>query len=369
MLVQRVVIPTSRLESWTVLGDDAAPVAPIERYLAYLTDIERSPNTIKAYAHDLKDWFAFLHLRGLDWREVRLEDVGEFVAWLRLPPAGRDGTVAVLPSVEHHCGESTVNRKLSAVSAFYQHAARHGVDLGELLTTWQPAGRRGTAWKPFLHHISKDKPVARRAIRLKSPKKLPRILTAQEAQAILDACGRLRDRFLFALLYDSGVRIGEALGLRHEDLAAAEREVTIWPRINDNGARTKSTTSRTIPVSAELVRLYADYLHQEYGDLDSDYVFVNLWGQPHGRPMTYAAAYDLVLRLRRRTTIEFDPHWFRHTLATRLLRDGVPVEVVSKILGHVSVTTTTETYGHLTAEDARRALERAGFFTGTEVSL
>jgi integrase/recombinase XerD len=47
----------------------------------------------------------------------------------------------------------------------------------------------------------------------------------------------------------------------------------------------------------------------------------------------------------------------------------VPVEVVSKILGHVSVTTTTETYGHLTAEDARRALERAGFFTGTEVSL
>ncbi|MGB6165386.1 MAG: site-specific integrase [Pseudonocardiaceae bacterium] len=362
-------MPTSRLESWTVLGDDAVPVAPIERYLVYLTDIERSPNTIKAYAHDLKDWFAFLHPRGLDWREVRLEDVGEFVAWLRLPPAGRDGTVAVLPSVEHHCGESTVNRKLSAVSAFYQHAARHGVDLGELLTTWQPAGRRGTAWKPFLHHISKDKPVTGRAIRLKSPKKLPRILTAQEAQAILDACDRLRDRFLFALLYDSGVRIGEALGLRHEDLAAAEREVTIWPRVNDNGARTKSTTSRTIPVSAELVRLYADYLHQEYGDLDSDYVFVNLWGQPHGRPMTYAAAYDLVLRLRRRTTIDFDPHWFRHTMATRLLRDGVPVEVVSKILGHVSVTTTTETYGHLTAEDARRALERAGFFTGTEVSL
>jgi site-specific recombinase XerD len=369
MLVQRVVMPNSRLESWTVLGDDAVPVEPIERYLAYLTDIERSPNTVKAYAHDLKDWFTFVGLRGLDWCEVRLEDVGEFVAWLRLPPEGRDGTVAILPSVEYHCGETTVNRKLSAVSAFYQHAARHGVDLGDLLTTWQPAGRRGSAWKPFLHHISKDKPVARRAISLKAPKKLPRILTVQEAQAILDACDRLRDRFLFALLYDSGVRIGEALGLRHEDVAAAEREVTIWPRINDNGARTKSTTSRTIPVSPELIRLYADYLHQEYGDLDSDYVFVNLWGHPHGRPMTYAAAYDLVLRLRRRTKIDFDPHWFRHTTATRMLRDGVSVEVVSKILGHASVTTTTETYGHLTVEDARRALEEAGYFTGTEVSL
>jgi hypothetical protein len=49
-----------------------------------------------------------------------------------------------------------VNRKLSAVSAFYQHATRHGVDLGELLRSWQPAGRRGTSWRPFLHHISKS---------------------------------------------------------------------------------------------------------------------------------------------------------------------------------------------------------------------
>jgi len=79
MLVQRVLMPVSSLESWTVLADHG-PVEPIERYLAYLTDIERSPNTIKAYAHDLKDWFDFLDVRGLDWREVRLEDLGEFVA-------------------------------------------------------------------------------------------------------------------------------------------------------------------------------------------------------------------------------------------------------------------------------------------------
>src|SRR5215475_12759152 len=98
MLVQRVHSPVSSLESWTVLGDDDVPVGPIERYLAYLTDIERSPNTVKAYAHDLKDWFAFLAGRGLDWREVRLEDIGEFVAWLRLSPMARDGKVVVLPS-------------------------------------------------------------------------------------------------------------------------------------------------------------------------------------------------------------------------------------------------------------------------------
>jgi integrase/recombinase XerD len=126
MQVVQVVSRGLSHESWTVLGDDDAPVAPVERYLAYLTDIERSPNTIKAYAHDLKDWFGFLAERGLDWRAVRLDDVGEFVAWLRLPLQARHGQVAVLPSVPHYCTESTVNRKLSAVGAFYTHAAGAG---------------------------------------------------------------------------------------------------------------------------------------------------------------------------------------------------------------------------------------------------
>jgi site-specific recombinase XerD len=139
MQVQRVAVPGSRVESWTVLDGDT-PVEPVERYLAFLTDIERSPNTIKAYAHDLKDYWVFLGQRGLDWREVRLEDIGESVAWLRLPPAGRDGRVAVLPTVEAAVSASTLNRKLSAISAFYQHQVRHGVDLGELLVTWGPPG-------------------------------------------------------------------------------------------------------------------------------------------------------------------------------------------------------------------------------------
>jgi site-specific recombinase XerD len=340
----------------------------VERYLAYLTAIERSPNTVKAYAHDLKDYWVFLTVRGLDWREVRLEDIGEYVAWLALPPAGRDGTVAVLPSVSAHVGAATVNRKLSALAAFYTHQARHGVDVGELLTIWQPAGRRG-GYKPFLHHVSKGKPQPRRTIVLKAPEKLPRVLTVAEMQAILDACERLRDRFLFALLLESGMRIGEALGVRHEDINAAAREVTVVLRINDNGARSKSRKNRTIPVRAGVIRLYADYLHAEYGDLDSDYVFVNLFAEPRGQALSYPAVYDLVLRLRRRTGIDFDPHWFRHTMATRLLRDGVPIEVVATLLGHASVVTTSSIYGHLTVEDARRALLEAGWFTGEEVAL
>ncbi|MGW7449441.1 tyrosine-type recombinase/integrase [Kitasatospora sp. NPDC054795] len=62
----------------------------------------------------------------------------------------------------------------------------------------------------------------------------PTLLTAVQAQAILDACTRLRDRFLLALLWGTGIRIGEALGLRHEDPAVAEGESTVTPRVNDN---------------------------------------------------------------------------------------------------------------------------------------
>src|ERR1017187_6056531 len=98
MLVHPVAVPGSGTRSWTVLGDDDVPVVPGDRFLAYLTDIGRAPNTVRAYAHDLKGFWAFTGCRGLDWREARLEDVGEFVAWLALPPAGRAGAVAVLPS-------------------------------------------------------------------------------------------------------------------------------------------------------------------------------------------------------------------------------------------------------------------------------
>jgi site-specific recombinase XerD len=365
MVVHPVVIPGSGTRSWTVLGDDDVPVVPVDRFLAYLSDIGRSPNTVKAYAHDLKDLWEFLGFRGLDWREARLEDIAEFVVWLQLPAAGRAGEVAVLPSSVPEVSVATVNRKLAAVSSFFAHQARSGEGPGDLLAAWRAGGRGG--WKPFLHHVSRGKPYRGRAITLKAPKKLPRILTVAETQAVLDACTRLRDRFFFALMHETGFRAGEILGLRHEDVAAAECEVTVMPRENANGARAKSG-ARAVPVDPDLIRLYADYLHEEYGDLDSDYVFVNIWAEPKGQAWSYQAAYDLVLRLRARTGLDFDPHWLRHSAATRWLRDGVSIEVVSKLLGHSSVTTTSAVYGHLTVEDARKALEEAGWLTGREVT-
>lgn len=372
MRVQRVVMPGSGAESWTLLDDGQVPVEPVERFLAYLSSVERSPNTVKAYAHDLKDWFCFLERLGRGWREATLEDVAGFVAWLRLPPVARSGAVAVLPSVEHHCSAASVNRKLAALTSFCEFHARHGVRLAGMLVGSQQGGRgrySGTSFRPFLHHITKSAPQPRRTIKLPAAAPRPQVLSAEQVQAILDGCRRLRDRLLFAVLLDTGMRVGEALGLRHEDVAIAERQVEVVPRVNDNRARAKGGRARTIPASGELMRLYADYLTSEYGALDSDYVFVNLWGGRRGQPLSYPAVYDLVGRLRARTGIMFGPHHFRHTYATWLLRRGAGVESVQQLLGHASITTTIDTYGHLDVEDARRTLQAAGWFTGREVTL
>lgn len=343
-------------ESATVVRDGDV-VECVEAFLAHLTAIDRSPNTVRAYAHDLRDFVAFLDSRPVLWDAVTLEDIGRFVAWLRLPRSALSGHVLPLPWVDGDLSAATVNRKLSAVSTFYEFHARHGAGVGDLLARWRPGGRGGS-WRPFLAHLG-DRPERRRVIALRSERRPPRELGAIEMTTLIEACDRLRDRFLFSLLRETGLRVGEALGLRHEDIDALRKVICVRQRLNVNRARAK-TYSREVPADPALIRLYSDYLHEEYGPLDCDYVFVNLWAEPVGRPMSYPSVDRLVRRLRRRTGIEFTPHQFRHSYATDLLRRGVAVEVVQHLLGHASISTTVDTYSHLGVEDARRALVTAG---------
>ncbi len=118
-------------------------------------------------------------------------------------------------------------------------------------------------------------------IKLAAGSPLPQVPAAADAQAILDACEHLRDRLLPGLLLDTGMRIGEAPGLRHEDMDISASQVQVMPRENANGARAKSGRLRVIPCGVALMRLYADYLNREYLAIDCDYVFVNL-GRPGG---------------------------------------------------------------------------------------
>jgi integrase len=165
------------------------------------------------------------------------------------------------------------------------------------------------------------------------------------------------------------MRVGQALGLRHADFVSRAKEVHIVARDdNANGARAKLRSPATVPVTAGLVRCYSDYIHGEYGDVDSDYVFVNLWAGRIGAPMTYAAVHELVVRIEERTGIAFTLHMLRHTHATELIRSGVAIEVVARLLTHSSSTTTSRIYVHLDAADVREALHRAGVWERTEPS-
>jgi integrase/recombinase XerD len=110
-------------------------------------------------------------------------------------------------------------------------------------------------------------------------------------------------------------------------------------------------------------------MHVEYGELDSDYVFVNLWGGRIGRAMTYANVNEIVARTRARVGFHFTAHMFRHTFATLARRGGVPVEIVSKLLTHSSIQTTSAIYLHCSPEDLRGELERAGVMATIDRAL
>jgi integrase len=181
----------------------------------------------------------------------------------------------------------------------------------------------------------------------------------EQLQAILDAQQRLRNRFLFALLFETGMRVGQALGLRHEDVVNWERRIEIRPRDdNANGAREKGGRE-SVPVSAELMRLQLDYMHEDTANLGSGYLFVNLWGGRYGAPMRYDSAYDLARRTSVRVGFEFTPHTPRHTHATLARRGGMPLEALQRMLTHRSQSS-TQVYAHVDVEDLRRELVQAG---------
>jgi integrase len=340
-------------ESWTVIGSDLRPVEPVERYLAWQSRIERAPTTVRAYATDLRLFWEFLDSRQLGWDSVSLEQLGEFTAWLRAPAEN----VVVLATGRPARSPATVNRVLTAVFGFYEFHARHGVPVARALVDDRRITRGG--FKPFLHGIAAARPRGRVG-RLRQEQRPPTPLSVEQVAAILAAQTRLRDRFLFALLAGTGMRIGQALGLRHCDVVSHERRIEIVAREdNANGARGKRGRG-WVPITTELVRLHSDYMHEEYGDLDSDYVFVNLWAGRIGHAMSYHSVHEIVARTRRIVGFEFSPHQLRHTYATVVRRGGVPIEIVSKLLCHRSVKTTTDIYLHASPQDLRAELERAG---------
>ena len=367
--VQRLRPPGEERVSFTVLDSNGFPVTAIEAFLTFLEASGASPNTVAAYANDLKDFFTWLGQVDLGFEDLSIEAVSVFFSWLRRPKALRAPGVFMLAGTDQAVENSTLQRKRAALASFYRFHSRRDAAVSALLGELD--GRRGTgSFVPMLVHTRRGRAGRddRSPIHIPARRRRPDTLSEAEVARVIAACPRRRDQFLIALLDGSGLRISEALGLRHGDLHLRRGEVHVVHRDdNANGARVKGAKNRVVPVGADLFERYAFYMEDEYGALDCDYVFVNLFRAPIGAAMTRASVADLMRRLRAATGIAaLHPHAFRHTYATRLLRKGVPIDVVASLLGHKSAQTTAETYSHLGVEDHRRILIEAGAMTERE---
>jgi integrase len=350
--VQKAKKPGSGRPIWLVLGEDCLPIGPIDEFLTFHDVTGSSPNTIRAYAHHLKLYWEYLTEVGLDWRSTTLADLIKFVAWLRWGSTMRK---APSPIGELRKG-STINAIVAAVTAFRVYHARTGTMADQI--DYQLQIEPGRPYKPFLHHVTKGRPIHTRVVKIKSYDPLPRTLHDEDLKRVISACRHLRDRLLIRLLSETGMRIGQALGLRHSDIKSWDNEIWVISRDNNaNDARAKRIGREPLRIDVDpgLMRLYSDYLVDELGELDTDYVFVNLWDGEIGRPMTYRAVYDLFLRLEKRTGIHIRPHMERHSHATDLLRTGKwDLALVQKRLGHRSIGTTAK-YLHLLDDDLKTA--------------
>ncbi|WP_218018240.1 tyrosine-type recombinase/integrase [Nocardia shimofusensis] len=359
--VQRLRSPGTGRRSFTVVDGAGVPVWPVEEFLSHLVAVGKAPNTVEGYAYDLRDLFEWLGQREWDYRELSVEQLSEFFNWLQRPKDARRPGILVLPGGPSAVERTTLVRKRAAVASFYRFHSRRDDSvpalLGELMGP-RPTG----GYVPLLVHTRRRGGKEFSPIRIHAHRTVPKTVTAEQQRAVQDACSRLRDRFLIVLLFETGLRLGEALGLRHHDLKLRSGEVHVVAREdNANDARVKRLKPRMVPAADTVFDLYAEYMEVEYGALDSDYVFVNLFRPPIGSPMTDANVEKLAARLRARSGVKFfTPHIARHTYATRLLRAGMRVEIVAELLGHTNSQTTEMTYSHLSAEDHRTALVGAG---------
>ena len=116
MRVQRVRVPDSDRVSYTVIDGSGLPVEAADVYLGHLTSTGRSPYTVEAYAHDLRDFFEWTGQRDADFRLLGLEDLAQFFAWLQRSRPARQPGVYQLPGMPPAAGNTTLVRKRAALA-------------------------------------------------------------------------------------------------------------------------------------------------------------------------------------------------------------------------------------------------------------
>jgi integrase/recombinase XerD len=273
-------------------------------YLDHLA-VERglAVNSLSAYRRDLDRYLQFCLAHGLlEPSAVAESDIADFLVELRAGDADHRPLAA-----------SSAGRAVVAVRGFHRFAAREGLTVADPGRDIRP---------PSL------------------PKRLPKAITVSEVEAILAAAGAegtpraLRDRALIEVLYATGARISEAIGLDVDDLDRESASALL---------RGKGSKERLVPVGRMAIEAVDAYVVRGRPGLaaagpGSPALFLNHRG---GR-LTRQSAWSVLAAAVERSgvTSEVSPHTLRHSFATHLLDGGADVRVVQELLGHASVTTT-----------------------------
>ena len=272
-----------------------------------------SAHTVDSYANDLNQFIAYLETKGEaegDVFEMESIDADIVRQWL-------------MNLMKQPLSATSVNRKLSALQSFFLYAVRKGI-------------------------------VKKHPLRLvngpKKAKPIPYFVKEKELDTLLDeetedtGFEEVRDRLALELLYETGIRCSELVGIkdRDVDLEAMLLKVT--------GKRNKQ---RLIPFAGRLKEMILYYLNvrgREVGEVSSSF-FV----RRDGRPVTSAIVYYAVKKKLSGipTLAKRSPHVLRHTFATSMLNNGATLSAVSKLLGHSSLESTS-VYTHVTFEELKK---------------
>ena len=299
--------------------------AAIDGYLTYL-NVERglSPATIRAYRADLTD---FEGARDVGWAWSRSAEVAIDYLAARTRRGRRD---------DPGLAPSSLRRRAAALKGFYRFAYGEGLIRVDVAA-----------------HLDLPRP----------SRLLPETLTVAETERLIEAAGgedgqprELRDRALLELLYASGLRISEAIGLDREDLSIDGSFVRVIG---------KGDKERLVPVGDVCLDWIGRWIDGPRAALLATGPAVTGRGGPlfvgdRGRRLARQQAWSVVKRASARAGLaaQVSPHTLRHSFATHLLEGGADLRIVQELLGHASIST-TQLYTHLTGERIRDVYSRA----------
>ena len=355
------VITSDNKTRYMLLDDDGLVVMNVLKYLKFKDNSGAARNTLRAYAYHLKLFFEYLDQEQLDYHDIGLDEMAAFIRWLQNPY--KNLKIYPISPVISSRSARTINTVISTVTRFYDYLMRHedySLQLSIKLKKQILGSHRG--FKDFLYHINKDKSYDSNILKLKVPKQRPKTISKEKISTLLNVCCNIRDKFLIQLLWESSMRIGEALSLWLEDFEIDGRRIHIKDRGElQNLAEIKTVCSiRSIDVSPELMNFYMDYISEYHTDeVDTNHVFIKLSGDNRYQPLEYQDVASLFERLRNKTGIEVTPHILRHTSLTELRRAGWKDEHLMKRAGHAHIQTTMQMYIHPSDEDMRKDWEQA----------